>query len=59
MPVEKLGIGAQSRRILRRAVHRPLQAITRLLSVAFALQLPDFAGKILGGNPHSRHAKGQ
>src|SRR5437763_2727479 len=55
--VEKLGVGTQSDRVLRRRVGRFLQTIASLQGFALAFQLPGLTGGILCGNPHSRYRK--
>ena len=45
------------RRVIGGSLCGFFQTLQRLQGVAFALQLPDFAGGILRGNPHSGKAK--
>ena len=57
MTVQEFGVGAEGRRVLGRRFHRLFQALQCLKRVAFAFQLPDFAGGILRGNSPSGKAK--
>ena len=57
MTIQEFGVGAEGRRVLGRRFHRLFQALQCLKSVAFAFQLPDFAGGILRGNSPCGKAK--
>jgi hypothetical protein len=56
MAVQEFRVGTQSSGVTGRRIGGFLQTLARLHSIAFALQLPDFTGRILCGNPHSRSA---
>ena len=57
MPIQKFGVSTQSRGVMGRRRGGFFQAFQCLKGVALTFHLPDFAGSVLCGNPHSRYTK--